>query len=233
MTTALAPLLLLLLLACLTTYWLNRFHVGPLDTLRHLVLLRSRTLRRNHALEHATLNVLEERYGAVGLVGHAVSDGFRIVGQVDPLQLLEASNEALRRLQRGERRLAIYGRCGPSYLAAQVLVGGGSLVLLLTQRLTPLQIPLIVATAMLLAGALSRLIQRFATTATDVQGMRIDGLGLVQQYLRANLRVSEFMVRIRPRASRSHGAPYRFGERAYAHARVERGSNAPRASALA
>lgn len=226
MSTSLLLLLLLLLLSLVTMLGLRRLQSYPIEALRHLLqLLRYQTLRRNHALEHATLNVFEERHGPSHLVGYALSDGFRIAGAIEPLELLDVAQEALRRLQRGEHQLAIHHRCGPSYLAAQVLVSAGALSFLLaTHRLGLLDLPMIVAVAIVLAPGVSRLLQRFATTATDVQGIAIEGIGPLGQSLRNNLSVYDFIVRIRPKARR-YEPPYHYGKvaPAYAPARTNNG----------
>lgn len=224
--------LLVLLLSLATTLWLRRLQSHPAESLRHLLqLLRDQSLRRHHALEHATVNVYEERYGPSRLVGYALSDGFRIAGPVEPLELLDAAQEALRRLQRGERGLAIHHRCGPSYLAAQLLVGlGALLVLVFTHRLTLLELPMLVAVALVLAPGVSRLLQRFATTATDVQGIAIEGIGPVNLALRNNLWVSEFIVRIKPKR-RAYEPPYRYGQLAPAYSPV-RNNNGPQLAAI-
>ena len=41
-------------------------------------------VRRNHALEHATVNVIEERYGPSNIAGMAYEDGFTLKGTLDP-----------------------------------------------------------------------------------------------------------------------------------------------------
>mgnify|MGYP001321711127 CR=1 FL=1 len=79
--------------------------------------------RRNHALEHATVNVLEQRYGRRLLAsGFAEADGFFINGVgPDPRVVLDAAQEALRRLQAGESELAIHPRCGTVIVAGQLV----------------------------------------------------------------------------------------------------------------
>lgn len=221
MPTPLVVLLLFLLLVAATTLWLYRLHTTPADTLRNLLsLLRNQSLRRNHAIEHATVNVIEERHGPTSLVGHATSEGFRIAGPVEPLELLDAAQEALRRLQRGERRLAIHNRCGPSYLAALMVVGCTTLVFMLaSRRFTSLDAPMVLALMLVLAPGLSRLLQRWATTAIDVQGVAIEGIGPVSQGLRDNRYIYDLLVRVRP-LRRSLTPRYRYGELAPAYART-------------
>ena len=47
--------------------------LGPGQLLR---VLFNKKVRRNHALEHATVNVIEERYGPSNIAGMAYEDGF-------------------------------------------------------------------------------------------------------------------------------------------------------------
>ncbi len=81
-------------------------------------------VRCNHALEHATLHVLQEN-GFTGRMG-GLSDpkGFWIYGDVPAETLLLAAQEALKRLADGESALAIHPNCGTN-LAVGVLAAGG------------------------------------------------------------------------------------------------------------
>jgi hypothetical protein len=83
-------------------------------------LLISRQMRRNHALEHATINVIEQRYGRTSLTGMPAVDGFHLRGRVSPQIITTAAQEAIRRLRRGERHLAINRRCPTSLVSAQL-----------------------------------------------------------------------------------------------------------------
>lgn len=69
-------------------------------------------VRRNHGIEHATVHVLSEWVPHLSLVGRADGDGFSIIGDVDPQQLGEAAQEALRRMKDGQGDLAVHPRCG-------------------------------------------------------------------------------------------------------------------------
>lgn len=69
-------------------------------------------VRRNHALEHATVAVLFARKGPQRLAGRASGNGFFIIGKIDPTLLRSSADEALMRLQRGEANLAISPMCG-------------------------------------------------------------------------------------------------------------------------
>jgi hypothetical protein len=84
--------------------------------------LVSRT-RRIHALEHATINILTQRYPYLSLVGRSDWQGFSIYGNVATRQLEQATHEALARLKAGERHLALHPRCG-TVLATTGLLSG-------------------------------------------------------------------------------------------------------------
>ena len=55
-------------------------------------------VRSNHALEHATLHVLQQKGVKTRLGGISDAGGFWIYGEVDTAELLEAAKEGLKRL---------------------------------------------------------------------------------------------------------------------------------------
>ncbi len=141
-----------------------------------LRVARSRRLRQNHALEHATLNVLEERYGPQRLSGFAREEGFVLRGFANPEVVRAAAEEGLARLKSGERRLAIHDRCGTSIAAANLVTSILLLVVLLgLGRLSLLNVVLAMLLAQLAGPVLGRLAQRFLTTTPDVGGVFIVG----------------------------------------------------------
>jgi hypothetical protein len=141
-------------------------------------------VRRNHALEHATVNVLEERYGPQNLAGYATHDGFKIIGatMMPPEVVYDAAQEGLKRLQAGERRLAVHRRCGTSHLVTNLVFSVLFLGLLLYFRYFNF---LAIVGALLLAQIVGRslgaLAQRSLTTSTDVRDVYIEGLELEVQ----------------------------------------------------
>lgn len=80
-------------------------------------------VRRNHGLEHATLNLLSAGMSHQPFSGHSDERGFWIVGNVSTEKLLETVNAALARMQAGERGLAISPNCGTNYVTAGVVAG--------------------------------------------------------------------------------------------------------------
>ena len=80
-------------------------------------------IRRNHGLEHATLNLLSKKTPGVSFAGHSDQKGFWVVGNVSTDFLLETVQEALTRMKKGERSLAVHDHCGTNFATAGVLAG--------------------------------------------------------------------------------------------------------------
>ncbi len=91
-------------------------------------------IRRNHALEHATIHLLSARLPGVRLAGRSTSRGFYIYGDV-PTPLLETTvREAMHRLQAGEHDLALHPHCGTNLATASVLTGLATAVSVMGRR---------------------------------------------------------------------------------------------------
>lgn len=140
-------------------------------------IARDPQLRRNHALEHATLNVLERRHGRPQLTGHAVANGFLLRGWVNPAQIAAAAAEGLAGLRAGRRNLAYHPHCGTSLGTAELLTWVVLGLLLVTAgRLTPWAIALAIAATWVAAPFAGRLVQRWLTTSPAVDGLAITGV---------------------------------------------------------
>ncbi len=79
-----------------------------------LMFLRDgvRRTRQHHAIEHATLHVLAERFPRRNFAGYSDPQGFSVYGDIDRCALRWAVGDALLRLQAGESHLAIHANCG-------------------------------------------------------------------------------------------------------------------------
>lgn len=135
-----------------------------------------RRTRENHALEHATINVLEERFsqGLVVFVGLARPNGFYLRGPANVALVEEAAGEALRRLAAGEGRLALRRQCGTSIFAANVLLSVVVLFVLLgLGRHDLLEVLLWLGAANLAGPAFGRFIQGHLTTSRPRLGLTI------------------------------------------------------------
>jgi hypothetical protein len=140
-------------------------------------LFRNESVRRNEALKHATMNVIEERFGPSGLNGVARASGFTLDGIAPPDIILAAAQEGLRRLRAGELRLAIHRRCVTAIVTAGVLAAVVFLGILLgIDRLSLLNVVLAVMVANMLAPFVGMILQKLLPRYTDISELRIVGL---------------------------------------------------------
>lgn len=137
----------------------------------------NRILRRNHALEHATIAVMMEREPHRRLNGFSNDEGFFVQGVRSIDEVESASREAIRRLKNGEKRLAIHRNCGTTIVAANLLaavffLGALGLGIYLSWNLYLLILAGIVL-AFALRVPLSLLLQRFVTTDSNLTNAEV------------------------------------------------------------
>src|SRR5439155_20047792 len=95
----------------------------------------TQAIRRNHALEHATVSVLLARHGPTRLAGRASIDGFLLYGDVDNDELTSCAREALHRLQSGQASLAVSPLCGTNIAVAGFVAAAAATSVLATGSL--------------------------------------------------------------------------------------------------
>lgn len=88
------------------------------------------SIRRNHALEHATIQILSARKKYSFLAGYSDWRGFWVLGEVDTLDLQNAAREALSRLKGGESHLAVHPHCGTNFAVSGLLAGSAAILAL-------------------------------------------------------------------------------------------------------
>ena len=152
-------------------------------------IIGNRILRRNHALEHATIVVMMEREPGRKLNGFSTDEGFFVQGARSFEEVETAAREALRRLRGGEKGLAIHRNCGTTIVAANLLaavffLGSLGLGLYLGWPLYPLILGSILL-AFVLRVPLSLVLQRFVTTDADLSNAEV---GWVERANPADLR---------------------------------------------
>jgi hypothetical protein len=136
-------------------------------------------LRRNHALEHATIHILSARYPWGTFAGRSDIQGFFLFGEVSGAAVHQASHEALSRLRAGEARLSIHPNCGTNLLTSGVLGASAALAALTgtnnaRSRLSRLPMAILMtALALLVAQPLGTALQRNVTTQADPQSLRV------------------------------------------------------------
>ena len=139
----------------------------------------NKILRRNHALEHATIVVMMEREPRRMLNGISTDDGFFVQGVRSISEVESAAREAMRRLQNGEKRLAIHRNCGTTIVAANLLAAIFFLVALGLSfvYLDGSNLYLMILGSVVLAFALriplSLILQRFVTTDADLKNAEV------------------------------------------------------------
>ncbi len=140
-------------------------------------ILGNKILRRNHALEHATIVVMMEREPGRKLNGFSTDDGFFVQGVRSINEVESAAREALGRLHRGEKGLAIHRNCGTTIVAANLLTAIFFLGALGLGLYFQWPLYLLVVGGVLLALALrvpiSLLLQRFVTTDADLSNAEV------------------------------------------------------------
>ena len=134
------------------------------------------SVRRNHALEHATITLMLAQQGPMRVIGRAGPDGFYVYANVASERLEEFAHEALGRLQRGEASLAVSPLCGTNIAVAGILAGAGSWLAMAGRRSSFDGLSRAITASMLAIVAsqpIGRLIQKHYTTSPDLEGVRI------------------------------------------------------------
>ena len=158
--------------------------MGILDSFLNITAVSR--VRRNHGLEHATLNILAQQHPHIYLAGHSDVQGFWVVGDVPTQDLADAVGQALDRMNAGERDLAIHPNCGTNFVTAGAAAGLAAWLVMLTggrslrQKLDRLPLVISMATLALIAAQPLGLILQARVTTSGQPG---------------NLRVTEIMAR--------------------------------------
>ena len=137
--------------------------------------------RRSHALEHATIQMLNRRHPKMRLAGRSTPYGFYIYGHVSSQEVKSAAVEALGQLRQGFNALAIHPRCGTNFVTAGTLVGLVSFLAMLPgndrSRRQRLPLVLLLSTLTLLfAQPLALLVQTHVTTEANLESTSIVGI---------------------------------------------------------
>jgi membrane protein implicated in regulation of membrane protease activity len=137
----------------------------------------NRILRRNHALEHATIMVMMEREPGRRFNGFSTDEGFFVQGVRSTDEVDSAAREALKRLRAGEKKLAVHRNCGTTIVAANLLaavffLGALGLGLYLGWNIYLLVLGGVVL-SLVLRVPLSLFLQRFVTTDVDLSNTEV------------------------------------------------------------
>ncbi len=148
--------------------------------------------RRNHALEHASINVLSENHKGFSAQGNSSPGGFNlnIFGDISDENVYDAVEDAFRRLKAGESRLGLHPTCGTVLLTtaalAAVTAQASFALELKRQRRSKLGLTgvlaalplatLAVMISLIAAKPLGMAIQKSYTVDTDLRELRIKSI---------------------------------------------------------
>ncbi|MDX1993190.1 MAG: DUF6391 domain-containing protein [bacterium] len=140
-----------------------------------------RRVRRNHALEHATIHMLSRANRNLRMAGRSSDGGFVLIGNVATDQVEKAADDALRRLNSGESNLALHPNCGTNLVTAGALttfvalIGMGSRSRPVTpDRLSWTMTMMILA--LIVSQPLGMTLQKHITTEGDPGDLEIIGV---------------------------------------------------------
>ena len=141
-------------------------------------IARSQNIRRNHAIEHATINVLEEWAGShLNISGLSREDGFYIAGIQNPELIERAALQGLNLLKQGNCHLAIHRRCGTDIAIANFVTALIFLILLIvTGMISIFYILIALLISNLISPYLGEYVQKYFTTSCEVRNTEIVGL---------------------------------------------------------
>ena len=141
----------------------------------------NKILRRNHALEHATIAVMMEREPGRKFNGFSNDDGFFVQGVRSLEEVDDAAREAISRMQAGEKKLAIHRNCGTTIVAANLIAAVAFISVIAIGLFAGMSLGLnfyllIVAgmlASLMLRVPLSLFLQRFVTTQHDLSNAEV------------------------------------------------------------
>jgi hypothetical protein len=137
-------------------------------------------VRKNHGLEHATLNILAQRHHHLVMAGYSNTGGFWLIGDLPTEEIQSALAEAEARLRAGERHLAIHPNCGTNFVTAGLIAGlAGAMAMFgagqrFRDKLERLPLAFTLATlGVILARPLGMLLQEQVTTSGELGNLNV------------------------------------------------------------
>lgn len=139
-------------------------------------------IRKNHALEHASIHVLETKYQKKCLSGYSIYNGFFLMGNLTIQEAKDAADLALARLQHGEKQLAIHPGCGTNLAVTGFCTAVGAMITLSgansrKERWNRFSSLVSMSSLMvMISRPLGINAQKYITTDAEVSGLRIMGI---------------------------------------------------------
>ena len=140
-------------------------------------------IRRNHAIEHATIAGLLEGGATTPIGGYSTPAGCLVYGGENGEVVRTAADQALDRLKQGQTHLAVSPHCGTNLVVGALLAGLLSGMVLRERERRIRRLPLAVAAiagAVWAARPLGSFIQRRYTTLASVESMSVVGVKTIR-----------------------------------------------------
>src|SRR5438128_218915 len=149
--------------------------INPVSQVAQQILLGG-AVKQNHALEHATIVLLSQKYPNVRLAGISFAAGFFVFGDIPTEAIIPTANEALTLLRTTHPELAIHERCGTNLAVSGLLTGLAAMTVARMRRPynTANNVILASTAALILARPLGLTVQRYITTQTPNASMTIE-----------------------------------------------------------
>ena len=100
----------------------SKIKIAPMQALSHV--------RKNHAMEHATIHVLTKSHPKISFAGYSAVQGFWIHGQTELQDIQRAVEIAYARLNNGEKQLAIHPNCGTNLAVTGLCTAAAGMLVL-------------------------------------------------------------------------------------------------------
>ena len=143
-----------------------------------------RHLRRNHALEHATINLASQRYPGIQIIGFSGPLGFSLYTELSVDKIAPLVHKALAALKSGHAQLAVHDNCGTNIVVTAMLTTMATLMGMGRRTKRPLRrlaerLPyavLLNAIALFAAPSAGHWIQSKVTTDPQLENVKIGSL---------------------------------------------------------
>ena len=133
-------------------------------------------VRRNHAIEHATVSILTEQKIKSAVIGFAIPSGFIIYSKSNKDEILSAANHGLKLMKSGVSEISISQFCGTNLVVAALLTGASTILLgkiLGKKSKNILNITNGFLLSALLSKPIGRIVQKYVTTDSNVKNIQI------------------------------------------------------------
>lgn len=152
----------------------KNINITPIQVISHI--------RKNHAMEHATIHILTKSHPNISFAGYSLIRGFWIMGNIELQEVQKAAELAYARLKNGAQHLAVHPNCGTNLAVTGLCTAAASSLALMGEpdddsgfsRFSALLSAGLVGA--LISRPLGPKVQKYITTDADMRGLSIVGI---------------------------------------------------------